>query len=265
MSQVNFKDRGVGHSASDHEMIHTYPERKRYRYSGHARAELGMDYYAQEILESVAKQQVTIVQAETGTGKTLRICQMLAQEYPDSKIVMTQTRRPAVWMNGSRIAMEMGCQPGDKVGWLLRGEEPVVSPDTQIRLVIDQSLFNKIKEDGKLPDGFLIIDEAHERSIQIDLLLALIKQYLPSSPYTKVVITSATIDTQKFKNYFKAEAPIVALNPRNYPVEVIPHQLTFAEHHTQGAIWAAKEVFRQFCEGTLTVPPTVLETAKGVW
>lgn len=226
---------------------------------GLTREVLPIDGRLSEILAEMEEHQVVIVQAETGAGKTTRIPQAILLTQPDTGVYMTQTRRIAVSMNGDRIAGEMGEDPGGVVGWRLRGEEPVISDKTRLTLVIDQTLVNKIRTEGKLPDGVLIIDEAHERSISTDLLLGLIKQYLPDSPRTKILITSATIDTEKFRKYFDG-SDVVSVKGRMYPVDVEPYRLGKFEHHTSGASDAALKVMQKFQTGELSIPP---EAADG--
>lgn len=212
---------------------------------------LPIDPRLDEIIGLLDDHQVVIVQAETGAGKTTRIPQAaLAAGY---RVTMTQTRRAAVRWNGRRIADELGCTPGELVGWRLRGETPVMSRDTRITLRMDQSVLNSIRAEGRLPEGLLIIDEAHERSVPIDLLLGLVKQYLPNSPRTKVLVTSATIDTEKFSRYFD-DAPVMTVPGRVFPVSTEVVQMYKYEHHTQAASRAALGVLDRFLAGTLVTP-----------
>lgn len=115
-----------------------------------------MDRYLPAVLEQLRDNQVIVVQAETGTGKTSRIPQAILDSDPEAHIIMTQLTRPAVAWNGAYMAREMESHPGGVVGWRLRREEPVVSDETRCQLVIDQSLLNKVIRDGRLPDGVLV-------------------------------------------------------------------------------------------------------------
>lgn len=222
------------------------------------RITLPIDGRLEEIVDLVRENQVVIVEAETGAGKTTRIPQALllagnltGEEMP---ITMTATRRTAVRWNGKRIASEMGCAPGGLVGWRLSREKPVTSSRTRLTLCMVQSLVNRIRRsDGRLPEGVIIVDEAHERSVALDLLLGLIKEALPSSPNTKVLITSATIDTQKFSD-FNGGAPIVRVSGRCYPVSTKVVEMFTGEHHTTTAIRAAGDVWTRFLAGNLMVP-----------
>ncbi len=198
--------------------------------------------------------QVVVFEAPTGSGKTSRIGQFFLLRYPDLRIWMTQLKRPAVRANGWYIASELGQRQGELVGWQLRGETPVRSAITRQLLVIDQTLVNLFIKRGKLPSGLLVIDEAHQRSIPTDLLLKRIKELLPSSPNTRVIITSATIDTGKFSAYFD-DAPVVRAHGRMWPVEVKPVEFNIG-HHASTAISAAESVMAQFAKGELTIITT---------
>lgn len=202
-----------------------------------------------------SENQVVIMTAGTSAGKTSRTPQALALAYPDKHIWVSQPRRKAVRKNGGWVAREMGSRLGGLVGWRLAGDEPVESRQTRIHFRVDMSLVARIvADDGRLPEGFLIVDEAHERSIAIDMLLGLIKEGLPSSPKTKVLITSATIDTSAFSQFFD-NAPVIAVTGTGFPIkddEII--RLIRGEHHTQGAIRAANMVLDRFLAGEPMVP-----------
>lgn len=198
--------------------------------------------------------QVVVMTAGTSAGKTSRAPQALALTYPDQHIWVSQPRRKAVRKNGGWVAREMGSRPGGLVGWRLAGDQSVESRETRIHFRVDMSLVARIVADGgRLPEGFLIVDEAHERSIAIDLLLGLIKEGLPSSPRTKVLITSATIDTSAFSQFFD-NAPVIAVPGTGYPVRTEVVRLNRGEHHTQGAIRAANMALDRFLAGEPLVP-----------
>jgi HrpA-like RNA helicase len=197
-------------------------------------------------------QKVVILEGETGSGKTIRSGQA-ALLCSSAHVWLTQPRRAPVRWNGAHIAHELGSVPGKVVGWRLRGEQPVESRATRLHLRVDQGFVNMIQANGRLPEGLIIVDEAHERSVTLDLLLGLIKDALPRSPGTRVLITSATIDTQKFSAYFDG-APVVSVPGRVFPVRTEVLSLARDEHHTQAAGRAAEEVLRSFLAGRLTVP-----------
>ncbi|MCE5318558.1 MAG: hypothetical protein LLG04_14500 [Parachlamydia sp.] len=215
---------------------------------------LPIDLKLEHILGLIKDHQVVICEAETGAGKTTRIGQALILANPDRQVIMTQTRRNACRWNCRRIASEMNCQVGQLVGYSLSGEErKMISAATRLELIVDQTLTNRIRYSGALPEGVLIVDEAHERTLSIDLLLGIIKEKLSQATKTHILVMSATIDTKKFSAFFGG-APIVQVQGRCFPVsmEVVP--LLHGEHHTEAATRAACIVMQRFLQGLLYVP-----------
>lgn len=223
------------------------------------RESLPIDGYLDKITELLVSAKVVICEAGTGAGKSTRIPQALLLNFPDKKILMTQPRRNACRWIGARIASELGVTPGKLVAWRLRNDTLKYKlEDIRLEVLVDQSLVNQIRKQQRLPEGIIIIDEAHERSISIDLLLGLIKEKLADSPKTHVLITSATVDTQKFSEFFD-NAPIISVEGRCFPVSTRTMSLTNREHHTEGAIRAAKYVIEEFMQNCLTVPSDTKE------
>uniref|UniRef100_A0AAU2V581 RNA helicase n=1 Tax=Streptomyces sp. NBC_00003 TaxID=2903608 RepID=A0AAU2V581_9ACTN len=175
-----------------------------------------------EILEAIRDHQVVIVAGETGSGKTTqipKICMELGRGLR-GMIGHTQPRRIAARTVADRIAEELKVPLGEAVGWKVRFTDQVDQDATFVKLMTDGILLAEIQTDRELR-GYdtIIIDEAHERSLNIDFLLGYLAQLLPKRPDLKVVITSATIDPQRFSRHF-GDAPIVEVSGRTYPVEV---------------------------------------------
>jgi len=173
------------------------------------------------ILEAIRDHQVVIVAGETGSGKTTqipKICLELGRGV-HGLIGHTQPRRLAARTVAERIAEELKTTVGAAVGYKVRFTDHG-SPDTVVKLMTDGILLAELQHDRQLLQyDTLIIDEAHERSLNIDFILGYLKQLLPSRPDLKVIITSATIDPQRFSQHF-GDAPIVEVSGRTYPVEV---------------------------------------------
>ncbi|WP_432012480.1 ATP-dependent RNA helicase HrpA [Streptomyces cucumeris] len=187
----------------------TYPE------------ELPVSQKKDDILAAVRDHQVVIVAGETGSGKTTQIPKICLELGRGVKglIGHTQPRRIAARTVAERIAEEIGTPLGESVGWKVRFTDQV-SQDTHIKLMTDGILLAEIQTDRELRQyDTIIIDEAHERSLNIDFLLGYLAQLLPRRPDLKVVITSATIDPERFSRHF-GDAPIVEVSGRTYPVEV---------------------------------------------
>ncbi|MGH3292392.1 MAG: ATP-dependent RNA helicase HrpA, partial [Trebonia sp.] len=189
--------------------------------------ELPVSQRRDDIAEAIKNHQVVIVAGETGSGKTTqlpKICLELGRGIT-GQIGHTQPRRIAARTVAERIAEELGTQLGDVVGYKVRFTDR--SGDaTAVKLMTDGILLAEIANDRNLTRyDTLIIDEAHERSLNIDFILGYLRQLLPRRPDLKVIITSATIDPERFAEHFKDQrtqepAPIVEVSGRTYPVEV---------------------------------------------
>ncbi len=174
----------------------------------------------QEIARAIEQHQVVILAGETGSGKTTqlpKICLELGRGR-EALIGHTQPRRLAARTVASRIAEELNTSLGDLVGYQVRFNEQL-GEGTAIKLMTDGILLAEIERDRLLRRyDTLIVDEAHERSLNIDFLLGYLKSILPRRPDLKLIITSATIDLQGFSDHFDG-APVVEVSGRTFPVE----------------------------------------------
>jgi ATP-dependent RNA helicase HrpA len=191
----------------------TYPE------------ELPISQKRDEIRRAIAEHQVVIVAGETGSGKTTqlpKICLELGRGVR-GQIGHTQPRRIAARTVAERISDELDVPLGEAVGWKIRFTDQA-GENTLVKLMTDGILLAELQSDRQLRQyDTLIIDEAHERSLNIDFILGYLKQLLPRRPDLKVIITSATIDPERFSRHFSTDgrpAPIVEVSGRTYPVEV---------------------------------------------
>ncbi|HAF44647.1 MAG TPA: ATP-dependent RNA helicase HrpA [Gallionellaceae bacterium] len=175
----------------------------------------------EELAQAIEKHQVVIVCGETGSGKTTqlpKICLSLGRGVL-GVIGHTQPRRVAARSVGARIAHELKSELGGLVGYKVRFNDKV-SPDTCVKLMTDGILLAEIHHDPNLRNyDTIIIDEAHERSLNIDFLLGYLKRLLPRRPDLKLIITSATLDAERFAKHFSG-APVLQVTGRTYPVEV---------------------------------------------
>ncbi|MBW8752059.1 MAG: ATP-dependent RNA helicase HrpA, partial [Propionibacteriales bacterium] len=189
-------------------------------------AELPVSARREDIAEAIRDHQVVIVAGETGSGKTTqlpKICLALGRGE-GAMIGHTQPRRIAARSVAERIAEELGTDLGDVVGYQVRFTDRT-SKQSRVKVMTDGILLAELQHDRELKRyDTLIIDEAHERSLNIDFILGYLKQLLPRRPDLKVVITSATIDPEKFARHFAdgkgQPAPIIEVSGRTYPVEV---------------------------------------------
>jgi ATP-dependent helicase HrpA len=188
-------------------------------------AELPVSARRDDIAAAIRDHQVVIVAGETGSGKTTqlpKICLELGRGLGSAEggklIGHTQPRRIAARSVAERIAEELGTELGDVVGYQVRFTDRT-SEASRVKLMTDGILLAELQRDRDLRKyDTIIIDEAHERSLNIDFLLGYLKRLLPRRPDLKIVITSATIDVDRFAAHFKA--PVVEVSGRTYPVEV---------------------------------------------
>ncbi len=193
---------------SESELAITYPP------------ELPISQRRDDLLTAIADNQVLVVAGETGSGKSTqlpKLCLELGRGV-EGLIGHTQPRRIAARTIAERIASELDEPLGETVGYTVRFSDSV-GPRTRLRLMTDGILLAEIPRSRTL-DGYdtIIIDEAHERSLNIDFILGYLKQLLPRRPDLKVIITSATIDTERFSEHFDS-APVIEVSGRSYPVD----------------------------------------------
>ena len=203
-----------------------------------------------DIKAAIAAHQVVIIAGETGSGKTTqipKICLELGRGVA-GMIGHTQPRRLAARSVCDRIAEELQCQVGNQVGYKIRFGDHT-NDNTFVKLMTDGILLAEIQQDRFLNQyDTLIIDEAHERSLNIDFLLGYLKQLLPKRPDLKLIITSATIDPQRFSKHF-FNAPIIEVSGRTYPVETryrpVNEQDDKDADQLQGIFDAVEELYRE--------------------
>lgn len=178
--------------------------------------------YKEKILELLKTNQLIIIEGETGSGKTTQIPQYLYESgYCNNKkkICITQPRRVAAMSVATRVAFEMNVKCGHEVGYAIRFEENVTLT-TKIIYMTDGIFLRYLLSDNQMSDfSVIIIDEAHERSIYTDVIFGIIKQLIKKRKDLRVIISSATLSTTKFQNYF-FEAPVVQVPGRRYPVDI---------------------------------------------
>ncbi len=183
--------------------------------------DLPVTQYADKLIDAIQKHQVIIVAGETGSGKTTQLPQiaMLAGRGLTGLIGHTQPRRLAARSVSQRIAEEVGEKLGESISFKVRFNEQG-SQDSIVRLMTDGILLAELANDRFLNKyDTIIIDEAHERSLNIDFIMGYLKQLLPRRKDLKVIITSATLDVNRFSNYFNG-APIFEVEGRSFPVEL---------------------------------------------
>ncbi|CAH2045361.1 unnamed protein product [Thlaspi arvense] len=175
-----------------------------------------------ELIQAVHDNQVLVVIGETGSGKTTQVTQYLAEAgyTTRGKIGCTQPRRVAAMSVAKRVAEEFGCRLGEEVGYAIRFED-CTGPDTVIKYMTDGMLLREILIDENLSQySVIMLDEAHERTIHTDVLFGLLKKLLKRRLDLRLIVTSATLDAEKFSGYF-FNCNIFTIPGRTFPVEIL--------------------------------------------
>ncbi|KAE8695791.1 ATP-dependent RNA helicase DHX8 [Hibiscus syriacus] len=175
-----------------------------------------------ELIQAVLDNQVLVVIGETGSGKTTQVTQYLAEAgyTTRGKIGCTQPRRVAAMSVAKRVAEEFGCRLGEEVGYAIRFED-CTGPDTVIKYMTDGMLLKEILNDDNLSQySVIMLDEAHERTIYTDVLFGLLKLLVKRRPDLRLIVTSATLDAEKFSGYF-FNCNIFTIPGRTFPVEIL--------------------------------------------
>lgn len=200
------------------------------------------------IIETVVDNPVTIIVGETGSGKTTQLPQMLYRSglFGSGMIGITEPRRIAATSVAHFVAEELGSPIGQLVGYQVRYDR-VDDRRTAIKFMTDGILLRRMQSDPDLKSySVIMIDEAHERSANIDLLLGLLKRLRSRRPDLRLVIASATIDADKFSRYFDG-APVIEVDGRAHPVEIIWDQMDYSEERV---LQRASDVVSDFIRGT---------------
>lgn len=175
-----------------------------------------------ELLQAIADNQVLIVIGETGSGKTTQITQYLAESgyTAKGKIACTQPRRVAAMSVAKRVSEEYGCRLGQEIGYTIRFED-CTAPQTIIKYMTDGMLLRESLVDPDLSQyAVVMLDEAHERTINTDVLFGLLKECVRRRPDLKLIVTSATLNAEKFSSYFFG-CPIFTIPGRTFPVDIL--------------------------------------------
>ncbi len=215
-------------------------------------AELPISARHDELLATIRDHQVVIVAGETGSGKSTQLPK-LCLELGRTSIGHTQPRRIAARAVAERVAEELGVEVGGLVGYAVRFTDRV-GADTRLKVMTDGILLNELQRDRDLKRyDTIIVDEAHERSLNIDFILGYLRQLLPRRPDLKVIVTSATIDTERFAAHFARPskhtpdgepAPVIEVSGRTYPVEMRYEPVEEGDDETDAIVDAVETLLR---------------------
>ncbi|KAL4325885.1 hypothetical protein GQ457_11G011660 [Hibiscus cannabinus] len=195
-----------------------------------------------ELLQVIRENQVVVVVGETGSGKTTQLTQYLHEDgYTINGLVgCTQPRRVAAMSVAKRVSEEMETELGDKVGYAIRFED-VTGPNTVIKYMTDGVLLRETLKDADLDKyRVIVMDEAHERSLNTDVLFGILKKVAAHRRDFKLIVTSATLNAQKFSNFF-GSAPVFHIPGRTFPVNIL-HSKTPCEDYVEAAVKQAMTI-----------------------
>lgn len=222
------------------------PYSKRYHEILEVRKTLPVNDSRDLLLRTVKESQVVVLEGETGSGKTTQVPQFLVNGgYVDNgkMVCCTQPRRVAAISVAKRVAQEMDVEVGKQVGYSVRFEEKTSPGETVLKFLTDGMLLREAMSDHELSDySAIILDEAHERTVSTDVLMGLIKTIMQKRPDIRVIVMSATIDTEKFRDYFNG-APLLSVPGRMFPVETF-----YSPSPVDNYVDAAIETVIEICE-----------------
>jgi ATP-dependent helicase HrpA len=223
--------------------------------------ELPISERVDEIRQAIAEHPVVVIAGDTGSGKTTQIPKICLQagRAGEAKIAVTQPRRVAATSLSRRLAEELNVEWGRQVGAKVRFRDQT-SPETLVKFVTDGMLLAEIRSDHDLLEyDTIIVDEAHERSLNIDFLLGYLRTLRQRRPELKIIVTSATIDTESFSRAFD-DAPIIQVSGRVYPVETrhwpLEELLEDSDgdfSYTEGAATACQKLLEESQRGDVLV------------
>ncbi|GMT21216.1 hypothetical protein PFISCL1PPCAC_12513 [Pristionchus fissidentatus] len=208
----------------------------------------------QKLLSVIRENQVTIVVGETGSGKTTQLTQYLYEEgfTKSGMIGCTQPRRVAAMSVAKRVADEMGIEVGQECGYAIRFED-CTSENTVIKYMTDGILLRECLGDGDLDQySAIIMDEAHERSLNTDVLFGLLRDVVGRRSDLKLIVTSATMDAEKFSLFFGGSTPCFTIPGRTFPVEIM-HAKTAAEDYVDAAVKQAITIHLGGSDGDMLI------------
>lgn len=210
----------------------------------------------EKLIQAMHDNQILIVIGETGSGKSTQLTQYLAKAgfAAEGIICCTQPRRNAALTVAERVAKEFGCILGEEVGYKVRFDD-CTTPDTIIKYMTDGMLLRECLLDQDLTKySVVILDEAHERTKNTDILFMLVKSAMKRRPDLKLIATSATLDAEKFSKYFY-DAPIISVTGRSFPVEIIMSDRDYdkSDDYTEAAISKVIEIHKSKTPGDILV------------
>ncbi|ORX98339.1 P-loop containing nucleoside triphosphate hydrolase protein, partial [Basidiobolus meristosporus CBS 931.73] len=187
------------------------------------RESLPIYQYREELIEAIQENNLLVIIGETGSGKTTQIPQYVLEGIPNIKrTAITQPRRIAAITVAKRVAQEHGTKLGKTVGYTIRFED-CTTPETQLRYMTDGVLLREACGDPELKNyDMIIIDEAHERTVETDVLFGLLKKTHQLRPELKIIVMSATLNVEKFSDFFDS-CPIFSIPGRTYDVDILHH------------------------------------------
>ncbi|KAI8112991.1 hypothetical protein M9435_002997 [Picochlorum sp. BPE23] len=208
--------------------------------------------FEDDIARTVLSNRTTIVVGETGSGKTTQLAQIILKHGISDSIVVTQPRRVAAVQVAKRVAQELNCDVGTLVGYRVRFEDRT-SNATKICYMTDGVLLRELYEDPFLSKySCIILDEAHERSLNSDILFGMLKSLMSHTRNLRLLVTSATLETEKFSNYFGG-CPVINVPGRSFPVKIVHSEEDHFDDFEQAVVDSVLQIHQKPYDGDILV------------